>query len=99
MGYFAEKDSQTMTIKARQFDHLVAKLNLKIRDSRDLHAWFEYEGKIITWTRRSKGSGDLPMQHSIRQQLWLNEDQFRKAIKCTLTRQDYINILRSKGLL
>lgn len=88
-----------MTIKAQEFDHLVTKLNLKTRDSRDLLAWFEYEGKVITRTKRSKGSGSLPMQHSIRQQLKLNEEQFRKAIGCTLTRQDYINILRSKGLL
>jgi len=88
-----------MTIKARDFNHLVAKFNLKTRQSRDLLAWFEYKGKTITRTRRSKGSGDLPMQHSIRQQLKLNEEQFRKAIGCTLARQDYINILRSKGLL
>lgn len=88
-----------MTIKAHEFDHLVAKLGLKARDSGDLLAWFEYEGKKITRTRRSKGSGDLPMQHSIRQQLKLNEEQFMAAIGCTLTRQDYINILRAKGLL
>lgn len=88
-----------MTIKAHEFDHLVDKLKLKTRNSRDLLAWFEYEGKIITRTRRSKGSGDLPMQHSIRQQLKLNEEQFRKAIDCTLTRHDYINILQAKGLL
>ena len=88
-----------MTIKAKEFDHLVAKLKLKARNSRDLLAWFEYKGKIITRTRRSKGSGDLPMQHSIRQQLKLNEVQFREAIGCTLTRQDYLNILRAKGLL
>jgi hypothetical protein len=88
-----------MTIKAKDFDHLVAKLNLKTRNSRDLLAWFEYKGKKITRTKRSKGSGDLPMQHSIRQQLKLNEEQLRKAVGCTLTRQDYINILRAKGLL
>jgi hypothetical protein len=99
VGYLAGKDLQAMTIKAHEFDHLVSKLKLKTRDSGDLLAWFEYEGKIIARTKRSKGSGDLPMQHSIRQQLKLNEEQFRKAIGCTLTRQDYINILRSKGLL
>jgi hypothetical protein len=88
-----------MTIKAKEFDHLADKLKLKTRNSRDLLAWFEYKGKIITRTRRSKGSGDLPMQHSIRQQLKLNEGQFKEAIGCTLTRQDYINILRNKGLL
>ncbi len=88
-----------MTIKAHEFDHLVAKLELKTRDSHDLLAWFEFEGKKITRTRRSKGSGDLPMQHSIRQQLKLNEEQMKEAVGCTLTREAYIDILRAKGLL
>jgi hypothetical protein len=88
-----------MTIKAHEFDHLVAKLQLNTRNSKDLLAWFEVDGKIITRTRRSKGSGDLPMQHSIRQQLKLNEQQMNKALGCTLTRDEYIDILRTKGLL
>ena len=88
-----------MTVKAREFDRLVEKLGLKVRDSRDVLAWFEYDGKIITRTRRSKGSGDLPMQHSIRQQLKLNENEFRQAIGCTLTLEGYVDILRRKGLL
>ena len=88
-----------MTIKAQEFDRLAMKLELKLRDSGDLLAWFEYDGKIITRTRRSKGSGDLPMQHSIRQQLKLNEQQLRDAIGCQLTREGYIEILRGKGLI
>ena len=88
-----------MTIKAREFDRLVAKFGLRTRDSGDLLAWFEFEGKIITRTRRSKGSGDLPMQHSIRQQLKLNEEQLRQAMGCHLTRDNYIEILRAKGLI
>ena len=92
-----------MTIKAREFDRLADKLQLKTRSGRDLLAWFEVEvdgkRKIVTRTRRSKGSGDLPMQHSIRQQLKLNDEQFRAAIGCTLTRDHYIQILQAKGLL
>lgn len=88
-----------MTIKAHEFDRIITKFKFKTRDSGDLLAWFEYKGKIITRTRRSKGSGDLPMQHSIRQQMKLNENQLRKAIRCTITRQGYIKILQEKGLL
>jgi hypothetical protein len=88
-----------MTIKAQEFDRLALKFELKLREGRDLLAWFEYDGKIITRTRRSKGSGDLPMQHSIRQQLKLNEQQLRDAIGCSLTREGYIEILRGKGLI
>ena len=88
-----------MTIKAQEFDRLAEKLGLRTRDSGDLLAWFEFEGKVITRTRRSKGSGDLPMQHSIRQQLKLNEQQLKGVIDCSLHREDYVEILRRKGLL
>jgi hypothetical protein len=99
LGSFTKKDTQTMTIKAHEFDRLVSKFKLKTRNSGDLLAWLEYNGKIIVRTRRSKGSGDLPMQHSIRQQLKLDEEQFKKALSCSLTLKDYIEILRDKDLL
>lgn len=88
-----------MTIKAHEFDRIISKFKFKTRDSGDLLAWFEYKGKIIIRTRRSKGSGELPMQHSIRQQMKLNENQLKDAVRCTINRQDYIRILREKGLL
>jgi hypothetical protein len=88
-----------MTIKAHEFDRVVSKFKFKTRDTGDLLAWFEYKGKIIIRTKRSKGSGELPMQHSIRQQMKLNETQLREAIKCTINRQDYVKILQEKGLL
>ncbi len=100
MGNPSGKDlPQAVTIKAQEFDRLVEKLGLQTRDSGDLLAWFEFEGKKVTRTRRSKGSGDLPMQHSIRQQLKLTEQQLRRVIDCSLYRQDYVEILRQKGLL
>jgi hypothetical protein len=86
-------------IKAQEFDRVVEKLGFTKRDSGDLLAWFEHDGKVIARTKRSKGSGDLPMQHSIRQQMKLNEQQLRDAIRCSLGRTEYITILREKGLL
>jgi len=88
-----------MTIKAHQFDRLVRKFGFKTRNSGDLLAWLEIDGKLITRTKRSQKRGDLPMQHSIRQQLKLNQQQFDDAIDCTLSRDGYIEILRTKGLL
>ena len=86
-------------MKAKEFDRISTKLELKTRKGRDLLAWFEYEGRTITRTKRSMGSGDVPMQHSIRQQLKLNEEQLRGILECSLSRPDYVEILRSKGLL
>ena len=86
-------------MKTHEFDKIVRKFEMTTRQGRDLLAWFEHEGRVITRTRRSKGSGDVPMQHSIRQQLKLNEAQLRDAISCELTREGYVEILRQKGLL
>lgn len=36
-----------MSIKAKEFDLLLVKLGLRTRDSADVLAWFEFEGKII----------------------------------------------------
>lgn len=88
-----------MTIKAAEFDRIVAKFGLRTREGGDRLAWFEYGGQVIVRTRRSHTRGDLPFQHSIRQQLKLNESELRSAIDCTLDRDAYIEILRRKGLL
>lgn len=88
-----------MTIKAREFDRIVEKLDLKTRKGRDLLAWFEHDGKVVVRTRRSMCSGDLPMQHSIRQQLKLTEHELRQIIDCTIDRNGYLQILQSKGLI
>jgi hypothetical protein len=86
-------------IKAQEFDRVVEKLGFKTRDGKDLLAWLEYGGRVVVRTRRSKGSGDLPFHHSIRQQMKLDAEQLREAIACSLGRQEYIEILRTKGLL
>jgi hypothetical protein len=88
-----------MTIKAGEFDHLVKKLGLETKDTGDRHAWFLYEGRIITRTKRSHGKGDIPMHNKVRTQLKMDEEQFRKAVRCHLTREEYIEILRHKGLI
>jgi hypothetical protein len=88
-----------MNIKSRDFEHIVQKFQLKTRNAGDRLAWFEYEGKIITRTRRSHGSGDLPFSDKIRTQLKLTEEEFRRTIQCHLSREDYIEILRKKGLI
>ena len=89
-----------MSLSAREFDRLVSKLGYRTRDGDHLFAWLEVDGKIVTRTRRSrKESGDLPMSHSIRQQMKMSEAQMREAIACTLGRDAYLDILRDKGVL
>jgi hypothetical protein len=86
-------------MKAHEFDSLVTKFGMETRQGRDLHAWLVVDGTVAVRTRRSNCAGDLPAQHSIRQQLHLNEEQLRDAILCSLGLSDYIAILRAKGVL
>ena len=81
-------------MKPHQFERLVSKL----RNSYDRLAWFEQDGKKITRTRRSHGSKELP-EHFIRQQLKLSQKELSGILKCSLYRDDYIEILKQKGLL
>ena len=89
-----------MPINAREFDRVTRKFGFETKNGRDLHAWLEVDGKKVARTRRSKkSSGDLPMWHSILQQLGLDEYQLRDAISCTLDRDSYITLLRGKGVI
>ena len=88
-----------MTIKTHQFEHIVSKFQMTSRNAGDRLIWFEYEGKKITRSRRSYKSGDLPFQKSMPKQLGLTPDEFRRAARCKLPRDEYIEILRRKGFL
>ena len=90
-----------MSLKEHEFDRIVEKLELRTRHAGDLLAWFEYKGVTIVRTKRSWGKRgrDLPFQHAIRQQLKLTEDQLRALVACTLSRQDYVDLLTEKGLI
>lgn len=88
-----------MMLKAKDFERIVRKLDLRTRNSGDRLAWFEYGGKTITRTKRSNKSGDLPFAHAIRQQLKLTEDEMRALVACPLDRAGYVAILRRQGLI
>ena len=85
-------------MKVHEFEKIVNKLGLKIRNSRDRLAWFEYEGKTIVRTKRSHGNKEAP-EHLIRQQLKLNERELSGLISCTVSKDDYIDILVRKKIV
>ena len=90
-----------MSLHTDDVDAAWRKLHMVIGNTNDRIARFYYSGKLILTTKRSFGKGTIegPVRHLIRQQLRLNEDDFRALITCPLTRQDYIEILRKKGLI
>ena len=88
-------------MKAAELDRAWLKLGFELKDGRDRWVHLRVDGKLVISTRRSHGSGDLPgkIQHFVRQQMKLNEDQFREALDCPLKREGYLDILRAKGIL
>ena len=85
-------------MKVHEFTKLENKLELKIRNSGDRLAWFMHDGKPVVFTKRSHGNKDLP-EHLIRQQLKINQTQFSGLISCSVSRDEYIEILRRKRVI
>jgi hypothetical protein len=88
-------------MKTRDILRVFDKLEMEVREGRDTLAFFRWEGRPILWTKVPHKRGELKgkLPHFIRQQLRLNEDQFRVVIDCTIWRKEYVEILCSKGLL
>jgi hypothetical protein len=85
-------------MKVHEFEVIVRKLGLKVRNSGDRLAWFEYGGKTVVRTKRSHGNKEQP-GNMIRQQLKLNETQLAGLIKCNVSLDDYVEILKGKGVI
>ena len=85
-------------MKTREFEVLVNKLQLRTRDTGDRHAFFEYGGRIVTKTKRSHGKVEMP-NFWFRKQLKVDAEQLAGLIDCTLSRSDYIGILKDKRLI
>lgn len=74
---------------------------MEIREGRDTLAFFYCGPRLVLWAKvphkRGELTGKLP--YYIRQQLRLDEEQFRQLVRCTLRRAEYVRILRGKGLI
>ena len=88
-------------MKIRDILRIFDKLEMEVREGRDTLAFFRWQGRTILWTKVPHKRGELKgkLPHFVRQQLRLNERQFRAVIRCDIWRDEYLETLRSKGLL
>jgi hypothetical protein len=88
-------------LKVKDAIQIFEKLEMEIREGRDTLAFFKWEGKIILWSKVPHKRGELKgkLKYFIRQQLKLNENQFKDLQDCKMWRKDYLEILKIKGLL
>jgi hypothetical protein len=88
-------------VKVAEVLRAFKKLKMEIREGRDTLAFFYCGPRLILWVKVPHKRGELKgrLPYYIRQQLRLDEEQFRQLIRCQLRRAEYVRILRTKGLV
>lgn len=88
-------------MKVREALRAFEKLEMQIREGRDTLAFFWCGERLVLWTKVPHGRGELRgrLPYYIRQQLKLNEGQFKKLIRCEIRRPEYVQILKNKGVI
>lgn len=90
-----------MQLKEREAQAVINKLQIEYRHKKHNYGLLKYKGKPILPVYFSHGKGDMPgkVPDKFRQGLKINEDQFKDLRDCPLSREDYIEILKEKGLI
>ena len=90
-----------MQIKKAEIEKIFGKLRLEERSTKHRYGWFCFEGKKILRVHFSHGKGDIPgrVSDKIRSQLKLSQKNFKELIDCPLSLDDYVVILKNKGLI
>ncbi|MGV8123676.1 MAG: hypothetical protein AB2L14_28335 [Candidatus Xenobiia bacterium LiM19] len=88
-------------MKKADADRIFLKLSLNIRSTSHCYGWLVVNNRKILRVHYSHGKGDIPerVTQKIRGQLKLTLHDFRALIDCSLTREDYLEILKSKNLV
>jgi hypothetical protein len=88
-------------MKIKEALGIFEKLEMEVREGNDTIGKLFVNGQLVVWTKvphkRGELKGNLP--HLIRQQYHLNETQFKGLYDCTISKEEYVEILRRKNLL
>ncbi|MCE7987234.1 MAG: hypothetical protein DYG89_39185 [Caldilinea sp. CFX5] len=90
-----------MQLKKREAETLFGKLQLDVESSHHKTATFYYSGRAILRTRVSHGRGDIPpiIVAKLRSQLKVTEEQMRRLVDCSMSYEEYVSLLITKGLI
>ena len=86
-------------MKVHEFDRVVNKLGMETRDSTHHHAWLIHNGVTVVRTKRSHGNNKFIPEHLIRKQLHVDQEQFAGLQSCTVSKEQYLQILAAKGVI
>jgi len=88
-------------MKVADIKRIFNKLSLQLRSTGHHYGWLTVNDKKILRVHYSHGKGDIPnkIMHKIRGQLKLSEKDFKNLVACPLAYDDYLAILKRKGLI
>jgi hypothetical protein len=90
-----------MQLTTRQAARIFRKLEvIEKKSTHHVAGFVMVDGKKALPVHYSHGNKDMkgPVPHRFRRSLYLNESEFVALRDCTLSRQDYIALLRTKGV-
>jgi hypothetical protein len=88
------------TLKTTEAERILAKLQMVVkRDGYHVRGFFFVDGTLVAVAQYSHGKKDLPGRIPIRfrKSLYLTEQEFFPMRKCTMSLEDYLVVLRTKG--
>ena len=86
-------------MKVHDFDKVMNKLGMETRDTTHRHAWLVLDGVTVVRTKRSHGHNKFIPEHLIRKQLHVDQEQFAGLQSCSVSKDDYVQILTTKGVI
>ena len=88
-------------MKIIEIEKIFRKLDLKVRSTGHNYGWLVVNGKKILRVHYSHGKGDIPEKvvNKIRGQLKLAQNDFKELVSCPLRYDDYLKILKDKGII
>lgn len=80
------------------------KLGLELSHTKELHAWLVIDGKkVLRLTLTNEHGGRSELSSGATNRLWkvtkLDREDFVDLLECPLSRDDYIEKLKAKGLI
>jgi hypothetical protein len=90
-----------MQLSKREAKKIIDKLQIDHRNKTHNYGFLKYNNKKILPVYFSHGKGDMPgnVPDKFRQSLKINRSDFEDLKNCPLSRADYIEILKSKGII
>lgn len=88
-------------MKKNEMERVFKKLAPEVRSTGNNYGWLIFGGKKILRVHYSHVKRDIPekVANKIRGQLKLTQKDFKNLIGCPLKYEDYIGILKQKGLI